>query len=328
MDGFMAIGLVLVGLALLAGGGELLVRAATTLAELAGVTPAVIGLTVVAIGTSLPELVVSLVAATEGRPELAVANVVGSNIFNIAATLGLTALIIPLPVHGSAVRLEWPVMFAASFLCLLLARDGLLDRMEGVFFLVAIVLFIAYTVHMARTDVGAAETRQLEEQVEARDIDTAGAPAGRPPLLLALVVLGLGIAALVAGGQLLVDGAVALARTAGMSERVIGLTIVAGGTGAPEFATSLIAALRKRTDVAVANIIGSNIFNILGILGVSALVAPIAVSPALIGTDMWWMIGTALLLLPLMRSQARLSRAEGGLLVAVYAAYLMVLLRG
>src|SRR5688500_201701 len=217
MDVFTAIGLVLVGLARLAGGGGALVRAATTLAELAGVTPAVIGLAVVAIGTSLPELVVSLVAATEGRPELAVANVVGSNIFNIAATLGLTALIIPLPVHGSAVRLEWPVMFAASFLCLLLARDGLLDRMEGVFFLVAIVLFIAYTVHMARTDVGAAETRQLEEQVEARDIDTAGAPAGRPPLLVALVVLGLGIAALVAGGQLLVDGAVALARLAGMS---------------------------------------------------------------------------------------------------------------
>jgi len=328
MDVFTAIGLVLVGLALLAGGGEALVRAATTLAELAGVTPAVIGLTVVAIGTSLPELVVSLVAATEGRPELAVANVVGSNIFNIAATLGLTALIIPLPVHGSAVRLEWPVMFAASFLCLLLARDGLLDRMEGVFFLVAIVLFIAYTVHMARTDVGAAETRQLEEQVEARDIDTAGAPAGRPPLLVALVVLGLGIAALVAGGQLLVDGAVALARLAGMSERVIGLTIVAGGTGAPEFATSLVAALRKRTDVAVANIIGSNIFNILGILGVSALVAPVAVSPALVRTDMWWMIGTAVLLLPLMRSQSRLSRAEGGLLVAVYVAYLVILLRG
>src|SRR5688572_11191297 len=329
MDVFTAVGLVLVGLALLAGGGEALVRAATTLAELAGVTPAVIGLTVVAIGTSLPELVVSLVAATQGQPELAVANVVGSNIFNIAATLGLTALLIPLPVHGSAVRLEWPVMFAASFLCLLLARDGLLDRLEGGFFMVAIVLFIAFTVHVARSGVGAAETRQLEEQVESRDIDAAGAPAGRPPRpIVPLVVLAIGIAALVAGGQLLVDGAVALARIAGLTERVIGLTIVAGGTGAPEFATSLVAALRKRTDVAIANIIGSNIFNILGILGVSALVAPVAVSPALVRTDMWWMIGTAVLLLPLMRSQSRLSRAEGGLLVAVYVAYLVILLRG
>src|SRR5919106_1434123 len=147
MDVVTALGLVLLGLALLAGGGEALVRAATTLAEIAGVPPAVVGLTVVAIGTSLPELVVSLVAALRGEPELAIANVVGSNIFNIAATLGITALILPLPVHGSAVRLEWPVMFAASLLCLLVARDGQIDRLEGGFFLVTMALFIAYTVH-------------------------------------------------------------------------------------------------------------------------------------------------------------------------------------
>src|SRR5687768_10197891 len=152
MDVFTAIGLVLVGLALLAGGGEALVRAATTIAELAGVTPAVIGLTVVAIGTSLPELAVSLFAALEGTPDIAVANVVGSNIFNIAATLGLTALIIPLPVQGS-VRREWPVMFAASLLCLLVARDGRIERGEGMLFLIALVLFIAYVVRLARREV-------------------------------------------------------------------------------------------------------------------------------------------------------------------------------
>ena len=329
MDVLTAIGLVLLGLALLAGGGEALVRAATTLAELAGVTPAVIGLTVVAIGTSLPELVVSLVAATQGEPDLAVANVVGSNIFNVAATLGLTALIVPLPVHGSAVRLEWPVMFAASFLGLLLARDGYIDRLEGGFFLVTMILFIAYTVHVARTAVGAAEVRQLAQEIEARDIDiaAAGARSPRPRLLVTLAVLVLGLGALVAGGRLLVDGAIALARIAGVTERVIGLTIVAGGTGAPELATSLVAAFRKRTDVAIANMIGSNIFNILGILGLAALVAPIPVSPALIRSDMWWMIGTALLLLPVMRFEARITRPEGGLLVSVYVAYLVVLLR-
>jgi cation:H+ antiporter len=330
MDILSALGLVLFGLLLLAGGGEALVRAATTLAELAGVTPAVIGLTVVAIGTSLPELVVSLVAAASGEPDLAVANVVGSNIFNIAATLGLTALIIPLPVHGTAVRLEWPVMFGASFLCLLLARGGALDRLEGGFFLVALVLFIAYTVHIARSDVSAAEARQIAEQVESRDIDAPGeaGPNAKPRLAVTLGVLAIGIVSLIAGGRLLVDGAVALARAAGMTERVIGLTIVAGGTGAPELATSLVAAFRKRTDVAVANIIGSNIFNVLGILGVTALVAPVAVSPALIDGDMWWMVGTSLLLLPLLRSGGRLSRGEGAFLLGVYVVYVTLLLRG
>ncbi len=328
MDAFAAVAIVLVGLALLAGGGEALVRAATTLAELAGVSPAVIGLTVVAIGTSLPELVVSLVAATQGQPDLAVANVVGSNIFNIAATLGLTALIIPLPVHGAAVRLEWPIMFAASLLCLLLARDGHIDRVDGAFFLVSLTLFIAYTVRIARKDIGKVEARQIAAQVEDRDIDATGRGAnGKPRLALTLMILVVGVVALVVGGRLLVDGAVSLARLAGMSERVIGLTIVAGGTGAPELATSLVAAFRKRTDVAIANMIGSNIFNILGILGVSSLIAPIPVSSALINNDMWWMIGTVVLLLPLLHFKKRLLRVEGGLLVAAYVAYVFILLR-
>jgi cation:H+ antiporter len=226
VDILTAVALVVVGLVLLAGGGEALVRAATTIAEVAGVSPAVIGLTVVAIGTSLPELVVSLLAAMRGEPELAVANVVGSNIFNVAATLGLTAIIIPLPVHGSAVRLEWPVMFAASLLCLIVARGGVIDRVEGGVLLVTLVLFIIYAVRVARRDVGAAEARQLAEQVEARDIDRPGA-AGAPRLAVTLAILAVGIGALVGGGRLLVDGAVALARIAGLSERVIGLTIVA-----------------------------------------------------------------------------------------------------
>jgi cation:H+ antiporter len=327
MDVLTATALVLVGLVLLAGGGEALVRAATTLAQLAGVSPAVIGLTVVAIGTSLPELVVSVVAATGGEPDLAVANVVGSNIFNIAATLGVTALIIPLPVHGSAVRLEWPVMFAASFLCLLLSRDGRIDQLEGAFFLVSLLLFIVYTVRLARTDVGKVEARQLADHVEARDIDVGEKREHNArKLLVTLAVLAVGIGALVAGGRLLVDGAIGLARIAGLSERVIGLTIVAGGTGAPELATSLMAAFRKRTDVAIANMIGSNVVNVLGILGVTAMIAPIPVAPALVQSDMWWMIGTSLLLLPVLRSQARISRGEGALLLGVYLTYLFVLL--
>jgi cation:H+ antiporter len=286
----------------------------------------VIGLTVVAIGTSLPELVVSLLAALHGEPDLADANVVGSNIFNIAATLGLTAMIIPLPVHGSAVRLEWPVMFTASLVCLLVSRGGVIDRVEGASLLVSLVMFIAYTVHVARRGIGAAETRQLAEQVQSRDIDGPMVAMGPSRLLVPVMILLVGVGALVAGGRLLVDGAVALARIAGLSERVIGLTIVAGGTGAPELATSLVAAFRKRTDVAVANMIGSNIFNVLGILGITALIAPVHVDPALTRSDMWWMIGTSLLLLPLMRTESRLSRGEGAILLGTYGAYLWVLL--
>lgn len=327
MDVLLAAGMIVLGLVLLAGGGEALVRAATTLAERAGVTPAVIGLTVVAMGTSLPELVVSAVATLDGQPDIAVGNVVGSNIFNVAAALGITALVMPLPVHGNAVRLEWPFMFLASIGCLLLARDGGIDRLEGGFFVVALALFVAYTVRIARRETSPAEAREIAAEVEARDID-ARASTAPSTMTVTLLILAIGLVALVAGGRLLVDGAVGLARLAGMSERQIALTIVAGGTGAPELATSLMAAFRRRADVAVANMIGSNIFNILGILGVSALIAPLRVSPAMIASDMWWMIGTALLLYPLLYSGLRLSRAEGLALVGSYVAYVVLLLRG
>jgi cation:H+ antiporter len=327
MEVLQAIVLIVIGLALLAGGGEALVRAATTLAEIAGVTPAVIGLTVVAMGTSLPELTVSLLAALQGQPDIALGNVVGSNIFNIAAALGVTALVIALPVHGSAVRLEWPFMFVASCLCWLLSRDGVIDRAEGTFFALSMVLFTGYTVYVARRAIGATESRKLAEQVESRDIDTR-AGKGTPGVLVPLAVLALGLGALVFGGRWLVDGASALARLAGMTDRVIALTIVAGGTGAPELATSLVAAFRGRTDVAVANMIGSNIFNILGILGVTAIVAPVPVSPQIVATDMLWMIGTAVLLLPVMRSGARITRVEGSVLLLVYIVYVATLFRG
>jgi cation:H+ antiporter len=321
MDALLAVVLVLGGLLLLAGGGEALVRSATTLAEIAGVSPAVIGLTVVAIGTSLPEFAVSLLAAKTGQPDLAVGNVVGSNIFNVAAALGLTALIVPLPVHGNAVRLEWPVMFVTSCLCLLLSRDGQIDRLDALFFVVSLIFFIAYTVRIARRDVAPVEVKELQLQVEDRDIDASRRQTAPPRIAVPLVVLAIGIIALVVGGRFLVDGSVALARIVGMSERVIGLTIVAGGTGAPELATSLVAAYRKRPDVAVANMLGSNIVNILGILGLTALIQPIPVSRPIIASDMWWMIATAGVLLPIMRSGHRVGRAEGAVLLATYVVY-------
>lgn len=317
-----AVGLVLVGLLLLAGGGELLVRGATALARLAGVTPAVIGLTIVAIGTSLPELVVSLLAAAQHQPDIAVANVVGSNIFNIVGILGVTALIVALPVHGSAVRLEWPFMFGVSAALVVFSRDGLLDRFEGGLMLGAFTLFTWYMIRLARAEFRQAERREFETESVRRSI--RGPFAAVP---VALLAVGGGLALLVGGARALVDGAVELARLAGMSERVIGLTVVAIGTSMPELAASTVAAVRGRTDVAVANLIGSNIFNILGILGVTALYHPVPVAEALRNSDMVWMMVTALALFPILRSGGRVSRLEGAFLLGMYVVYLVLLIR-
>lgn len=320
---FTAIGLILGGLLLLAGGGEALVRGATAIARHAGVSPAVIGLTIVAAGTSLPELVVSVLAALGGEPEIAVGNVVGSNIFNIVGALGITAMITSLPVHGSAVKYEWPFMFLVSCVVVLFARDGVLDRMEGGFMLLSFGLFTAFMVRLARRDVANQEQFQFAAEAARRTIRAPEATLG---LAMAAVVVGLLL--LVLGGSALVSGAVELARLAGISERVIGLTVVAIGTSMPEVAASTVAALRGRTDVAIANLIGSNIFNILGILGVSALIRPTAISAVMLNTDMVWMMATAFALFPVMRTGMRVSRFEGVLLLAGYVAYLVLLLRG
>ncbi|MEO5510783.1 MAG: calcium/sodium antiporter [Longimicrobiales bacterium] len=322
MHPITAIGLILLGLAFLAGGGESLVRGATGIARLAGVTPAVIGLTVVAIGTSTPELVVSFVAAMRGQSEIAVANVVGSSIFNITLTLGVTAMIFALPVRGSAVRMEWPFMFAATCACLLAMRDGMISRIEAGIFVTALILFMGYAVRLAKREVTSAEVKQHTQAVE----DRVGGPVVEPRALGAVVLLTVGLFALIVGGRLLLEGATTIARMAGMTERVIGLTVVAAGTGMPELATCIIAVRRNQPDVAVANMIGSNIFNILGILGITALIRPIPISAAMLGSDMVWMLGATILLYPILVTGMRISRWQGALLAAVYGVYLVLLL--
>lgn len=315
--------LVILGLGLLAGGGEALVRGATTIARIAGLTPAVIGLTVVAAGTSLPELVVSILAAFHGTPDIAVGNVVGSNIFNIGMVLGAAALVTPLVVHGAAVRLEWPVMFLASWIGFLLMRDYGLDRLEGGFFVASLIVFTAYSVYIARYEVSAEEETDYASETAGRSLHPRTRELG---MSILAVVVGSGL--LVLGGKFLVDGSVAIARYAGMTERVIGLTIVAVGTSAPELAASLVAAYRGRTDLALANIIGSNIFNILGILGITALIHPIPIAEAIVQTDVWWMLAFAVVLFPMMRKGKSISRIEGGVLLAGYGIYVFTLLRG
>lgn len=311
------------GILILGYGADVLVRGAVTVARAARISAAVIGLTIVSMGTSLPELTVSVAAALRGAVDLGVGNVVGSNIFNIGVVLGVSALVLPMRVHGSAVKLEWPFMFLASFQLLLLARDGSLDRLEGAFFVVAIALFTAYLVLIGRQAVGGEEKADLEEEVE-----RAGDGAARRGTAVALGLIAAGVLLLVAGGELLVRGAVEIARAAGMTERVIGLTIVAAGTGAPEVATSIVAARKGQSEIALGNVIGSNIFNVLGILGVTATLTPLSVSPAMVRSDMWWMLGISLALLPMMRSKAVVTRVEGGLLVAAYGTYVTLLVLG
>ncbi len=315
--------LIVIGLTLLIAGGEALVRGASGIALRANVSPAVIGLTIVAAGTSMPELVVSLQSALQGRPGIAIGNVVGSNIFNIAAILGLTALMRPLQIRGNTVRLEWPVMMLAALQFLLLTRDGRCDRFEGGFLLATMLAFFAYVVWLARNGATPVERDGLVEVVT-RPVGPVG---GASPLFdLAATLVGVGL--LAAGSTLLVHGAVGVATALGVSETVIGLTIVAAGTSTPELVTSLVAAWRGRDDIAVGNVIGSNIFNILGIVGVTALVHPVEIPREVLARDVWWMIGASLLLFPLMKSGMRINRLEGALLFMGFILYMAVLLRG
>ena len=302
------------GLVFLALGAEGLVRGSAALARRLGLTPLVIGLTVVALGTSSPELVVSMEAALTGRGALALGNVVGSNISNIALILGITVLIRPAVVQLQLLRFDVPLLLACSLLLALALLDGALGRLEGSLFVLGIAGYTALAVCGAR--------REAEPVHQAFD-EALPEPAGAAWHDVLFVLAGAG--GLVAGGNLLVEGAVAVGQRAGLSEAVIGLTIVAVGTSLPELATSVAAAAKGETDMAIGNVVGSNIFNILCILGLSALVHPLR-SSGLGAFELAAMILLVLLLLPLMRTGFRLERWEGALLLGLYGAYLAYLL--
>jgi cation:H+ antiporter len=315
-----AIGMVVLGIALLTFGGEFLVKGAIALARVAKVRPAVIGLTVVAFGTSVPEMAVSIFAAIGGNTDVALGNVVGSNILNVTLIVGLSALITTLPVHGNAVRLEWPFMFGASLLAVAFGWFGHLTRTEGIILFLLLIGFNWYIVTKARPDVLGGSREALVGGVS--HIGRATLTRGT---MINLSWLTFGIVLLVVGGRILVTGAVELALLAKVSERIIGLTIVAIGTSLPELVTSLVAARKGHAELAVANVIGSNIFNILGVLGVVAIIAPpIEVSPAM-EYDMVWMLGFSLALFPMMWNRL-VSRREGAVLLGGWLVYLFWLL--
>lgn len=314
--------LVILGIGLLVAGGEALLRGAVGLATLLKLTPAVIGLTVVAAGTSVPELAVSAIAAYQGQVDIAVANVVGSNIFNVAVIVGLCAIAYPVAIAGNTIKMEYPVLALVTLLCVVLCYDGQINRLEGALFLACYVAFTAYLVRLVRRQVTMEERRELTEEVAELTPDTNHP---RPAVCTVLVVLG--VILLAGGAQSTVVGAVQLARLLGMSERVIGLTIVSAGTGLPEVVASFVSSIRGRSDIAIGNVIGSNLFNILGTLGLTSIVAPLTVPPAIITSDNWWMLGVTLLLFPVMFSGRVVNRWEGALLLLVYAVYLGMLLR-
>ncbi len=304
------------GLVLLVVGAEVLVRGASKLALSLGISPLVVGLTVVALGTSSPELAVSVQSAWSGRADIALGNVVGSNIFNILFILGLSAAIIPLLVHRQLIRQEVPLMIGVSLLLWILAIDGNISRWDGLLF---VALLLAYTFFVIRQSRRETAANHEEHQ---KLITGGGQPWDHHWAIQLLLVL-VGLCLLVLGADLLVEAAVTVASELGMSELIVGLTIVAAGTGLPEVATSIVASIRGERDIAVGNIIGSNIFNILAVLGFTALVSPdsLAVAPSLFGFDLLVMIAVAVACLPIFFTGHLIARWEGILFLAYYAAY-------
>ncbi len=320
MDPF-ALLLVALGLAIVVAGGEIVVRSASRLARVLGLSPVVIGLTVVAFGTSAPELAVSVGATLGGSTDVAVGNVVGSNIYNVLLILGLSAVVASLLVKQQIVRIDVPIVIAVSVLLWVLASDGTITRPEAALLFAGLVGYGLLALWMGRRE-GASVAAEYEAGVP--QLETRATWPRQVVLFL------VGLAALVTGAQALVTGATSIARGLGVPELVIGLTVVAVGTSLPELATSVVAALRGQRDIAVGNVVGSNIFNILGVLGLSGLIAPsggIDVPEAALTFDIPVMIAVAVACLPIFFTGWRIQRWEGALFLvyaAAYTAYLVL----
>lgn len=304
------IALIIIGLALLIFGGDWLVDGAVGIAQRAKLSPMVIGLTIVAFGTSAPELLVSIQAALGGNPGIALGNVVGSNIANIALILGVTALIHPIPVAGSTIKIDTPfLLFSTIALTAISYFCGALNRVEGIVGLVMLLIYIGYQIRTTR-----AANKNADETPE----DSAPAM----PIVKSIAYLILGITALKFGAQWLVEGAVTIASSLGVDDRIIGLTIVAIGTSLPELFASIIAARKGNVDLAVGNVVGSNLFNIMCVLCTSCAISPINAIPAGFTTDCLWMLALTCLIWIQLRTDFKLTRTEGGVLLCIYIAFI------
>ena len=306
--------LIVGGLVLLFFGADWLVKGAVTMALHLGLSPLIVGLTVVALGTSLPEALVSVQASLDNQGGIALGNVIGSNILNIALILGLSALIQPLKVDSHLVKADVPLLVGASFLLIVLLEDFHISRMEGALLLLGIVFYVCGNIMTLK------RTSPEEDKIEGMEIPED--PSKN--LLRHIGLLVLGLIALAFGSSFLVSGAVDLARLWGLSEALIGLTIVSIGTGTPELATALMAAYRKTADIAIGNAVGSNLFNIMFVVGLAGLVAPMDAT-GINSSDLYVMFGLTILLLPTVWTGLVLDRKEGFLFVAIYVAYIYYL---
>lgn len=314
---WVEIGLLVLGLVFLVIGGDFLVRGASNLAYSMQLSPLVVGLTIVAFGTSAPELLVSLQAALNGSPDISMGNVIGSNICNLTLVLGATAVFYPIVVHENSIKIDWPVAMGSSLLLyFFISNDHEIQRFEGVIFMLILIIYTYFLIEMSRRET---LERMAEKHEEVPEIVGSA-------VIKEVGFLALGGAMLYFGSEWFVGGAKSIAQEFGVSDAIIGLTVIAIGTSLPELVTSIIAAYQKNTDLAVGNLLGSNIFNVLSILGLTSIVKDIPVSPQLVKEDMWIMMGIVLLVLILMLFGRKLGRFSGLVLLATYASYLTYLI--
>jgi len=299
------------GLVLLIVAGEFLVKSAVKLSLYLKISPLVIGLTVVSFGTSFPELVVSVNAALGGHPDIAMGNVVGSNIANLALVLGVTSLLFPMVIQRSTVVVEWPLMVIVTLILIAFAYDGVIARWEGGVLLFGLLAYNFLVIRNSRKN----PSDEVDADFKRSDAD----------MIRTMLILGVSIAALVFGADILVKGAVEIARDFGVEERIIAVTIVAFGTSAPELAASLVAVYRKEEALSIGNLIGSNIFNILGIVGATSLIKQISVNSKILSVDLWWVIGIPVLVYPFLLTKMKISKMEGFLLLGAYILYIVLL---
>ena len=313
--------LFIAGLFILILGADLLVRGASRLAAAFGISPLVIGLTIVAIGTASPEIAVSIQAAANGQGDLTLGNVLGSNIFNILFILGVTSIVAPIVIAKQLIRKDAPILLGISLLVFVLALDGNLGAFDGIILLLLVAIYIYFAVKQSHSESREVQKEYAKEYAQKESRTTKNFISN-----ISFILVGLGL--LVWGSNWLVDSAVQIAKVLGVSELVIGLTIVAIGTSLPEVATSVIAALKGESDIAVGNAVGSNIFNLLGVLGIGSLVSPngIFVAPHVLQFDLPVMIFVALVTLPVFYIDSRISRIEGGLLFSYYIVYMVYII--
>ena len=300
------------GLFILILGGDFLVKGSTNIALRMRISPLVVGLTIVAFGTSSPELLVSINAALSGSPDLTMGNVIGSNICNLALVLGVTAIIRPIRVNSDSIKIDWPMTMGSSVLLYFLVREGLLKSFEGALFILLLIGYTAFVIGKSRKENHKAAWENHPEYAKRN---------GNKHLVKDIVLIVLGCIGLFYGSDWFVEGGKGLALQLGVSERVIGITVLALGTSLPELVTASIASFKNQTDLALGNLMGSNIFNILSILGITSLIKEIEVSDIILNTDMFWMLGITLLILPMMVHKREVGRYEGFSLLMIYGYY-------